>query len=349
MLSQFLEPFKTARGCLTEIGLCHFDKSPTQGSLAFIAFVFLATAIASILLKKIQKQLVVRLVIMAIGVLLFELFTAPLWNTYHMGRFGYIYLDLSWILTIAWTTAFLSTITLIDHFLSHLKEWQRFFLYLPFLLLLTLVGELFLTHIGVRSYAPEIMGESVGFLRGVPLEVFYYAPVFSSFVICFYKFWTFRLDKTPLIPVKKRLTVRNILIILIGVFMFELLVEPLVGNFHFPAWSYVYKDISLVRIAIWIALIGISTTTIDKFFVGLQFIPKFALYISLPSILFFQLESWLINNGYRVYSQSAQANFTGFVTPVSRIPVEVAFAIPIYVTLIITFVRYWRIVLDNRL
>lgn len=349
MLDQFLNPYQTTQGCLSQIGLCNFDKSLTLKSLAFIVFVFLATAIALILLKKIQKGLAIRFLTMAIGVLLFELFTAPMWNTYHLGRFGYFYLDLSWILTIAWTSAFLSTVIVIDHFFKSLKEWQRFFLYLPVLLLLTVIGELFLVKIGVRGYAPEIMEQSVGFFGRVPLEIFYYAPVFSSFVICFYKFWTFYLDKTSLIPVKKIFTIRNTVIILIGVFIFELLIEPLVDNLHFPAWSYVYKDISLVRIGIWITLIAISTTTIDKLFIGLQFVLKFILYVSLPSLLFFQLESWLINNGYRVYSQSAQANFTGFVTPVSRIPMEVAFAIPIYVTLIITFVRYWRMVLDNHL
>lgn len=349
MLDQFIGSLKTTEGCLLEIGLCYFDKSLTPGSLAFIVFVFLATAIALTLLKKVQEQLAVRFAIMASGVLLFELFTAPMWNTYHLGNLGYFYLDLSWILTTAWTTAFLSTVTAIDHFFKSLKERQRFFLYLPVLLLVTVIGEWFLVNIGVRGYAPEIINQSIGFLSGVPIEVFYYAPVFSSFVICFYKFWSFHLDKISLIPVKKVLTLRNVVIILIGVFLFELLIEPLINNLHFPAWSYVYKDISLVRIGLWIVLIATSTTIIDKLFVGLQFGLKFVLYVSLPSLLFFQLESWLINHGFRVYSASARANFTGFVTPISHIPMEVALAIPIYITLIITFVRYWRIVLDNRL
>lgn len=349
LFNQFIEPLKTSQGCLSQAGLCQFDKSPTSGSLAFILFVFSATAIALILLRKIQKQLIVRYMIMAGGVLLFELFTAPMWNTYHMGKFGYFYLDLSWILTLAWTTAFLSTVTTIDYFLKKLKEWQRYFLYLPILLLLTVIGELYLASIGVRGYAPEVMKQSIGFMGGVPLEVFYYAPVFSSFIICFYKFWSFYFYKIPLMPVKKIFTIRNTVIILIGVTIFELLIEPLVDNLKFPAWSYIYKDISLVRIGVWIALIAFSTTIIDKLFVGLEFVLKFILYVSLPSLLFYQLESWFINNGYRVYSYSAQVNFTGFVTPISRIPIEVAFAIPIYITLIITFVRYWRIVLDNNL
>jgi hypothetical protein len=61
------------------------------------------------------------------------------------------------------------------------------------------------------------------------------------------------------------------------------------------------------------------------------------------------VESWLIVNGYRVYGPSAVNNFTGFVTPITNVPVEVAFAIPCYMALIIAFIRYWEIILDNRL
>jgi hypothetical protein len=131
--------------------------------------------------------------------------------------------------------------------------------------------------------------------------------------------------------------------------LFELLVEPLVDNRNFPSWSYIYGDISFIRIGMWIVLIAGVSTFVDKLFVGMRQVPKYLVNVSLVSLVFYQMESWLMSHGYRVYLESATANFTGFMTPASHIPVEVALAIFLYVSLIITFIRYWRIVWDNRL
>ncbi len=42
-------------------------------------------------------------------------------------------------------------------------------------------------------------------------------------------------------------------------------------------------------------------------------------------------------------------DFSGFKTPITGVAVEVAFAIPCYLALIVGFIRYWEIVLDNKL
>ena len=46
----------------------------------------------------------------------------------------------------------------------------------------------------------------------------------------------------------------------------------------------------------------------------------------------------------RWFTSSVVQNFSGFKTPLSHIPIEVALAIPIYVILAISVIRYWRIV-----
>ena len=61
------------------------------------------------------------------------------------------------------------------------------------------------------------------------------------------------------------------------------------------------------------------------------------------------IESWLAINGYRVYGQSMTERFTGFTTPITGVASEVAFAIPCYLALIIAFIRYWEMILDNKL
>ena len=56
-----------------------------------------------------------------------------------------------------------------------------------------------------------------------------------------------------------------------------------------------------------------------------------------------------MRHGYRVYGESAAANFTGYKLVLLDVPVEVAVAIPFYAALIIAFVRYWETVMDNEL
>lgn len=286
---------------------------------------------------------------MGLGVLLFELFTAPMWNSYHLGRFGYYYLDISWIPTLCWTSMFILNVYVIDKIFPQIREWQRFLLSLPIPLIFTVIGEITMVAIGVRTYAPEVIQTSVMLFAGVPVEILYYSPVFSSLIIAFYKFWSFRIEKVPLVPNKKKIALRNFLICFVGVFMFELLIEPLVDNRGFPWWSYLYRDISFFRIGLWVILIGLGTTIVDKLNLEVSQESKFAVYVSIIAVAFFPLESWLIDNGFRVYLQSAVENFTGFTTPVTHIPIEVAFGTIIYLTLIIAFIRYWRIVWDNKL
>ena len=66
-------------------------------------------------------------------------------------------------------------------------------------------------------------------------------------------------------------------------------------------------------------------------------------------VLFLPFEILLIKTGYRVYGESSTANFVGIYTPLMHVPVEIILAAPMYLTLVIAFIRYWRITLDNDL
>jgi hypothetical protein len=75
----------------------------------------------------------------------------------------------------------------------------------------------------------------------------------------------------------------------------------------------------------------------------------FVLYVSVGTVLYMPIESWFIRNGYRVYGESATANFTGIQAPYFDAPVEVMFAIPLYLMLMLSFIRYGRIIMENKL
>ena len=332
------------------LAACNCDKTPTLLTLGFQILVIIAALFSFAVLRRYQKRILVHFLIIALGIGVFEIFTAPMWNSSHLGWWAYIYKDVSWILNLAWTTAILSTVVLVDHFCKRLPSRWRFFIYLINLTPAVFLAEIVLVNIGIRTYSPEVLHTVIGLMVfGVPIEALYYVPVFMSLVIAFYKYWTFYLEKRPIVPIKKTPWVRNLTIALIGVFFFEMMIEPMVVNVNLPSWSYIYRDISILISGAWIIIIWLAVNLVERFFLHFDLKWRFALYLLIGSLITYPLESWLMIHGYRVYGPSATANFSGFITPVTHIPIEVAFAVPMYLALVIAFIRYWEIVLDNKL
>jgi hypothetical protein len=326
------------------------SRSATMPTLVFDLFVALAAVVVFLMLRRSIDKVWTRVGVMAAGVLLFELFTAPMWINEHLGRWAYLYLDLSWILTLGWTTMILGVVVLVDRKLPHWNELKRFAACLGILLVLVTLAEALVVGIGIRRYAPEVLETVSGIsLFGVPVEILYYVPVFTGLVIAFYKYWCFLIDDAVLVPVRRRHWVRGILLAFLGIFLFEIVVEPMVRNENLPAWSYVYRDISFLMTGAWVLLFALAGVALDRVLLAAPAPLRFAAALVLIGILALPLESWLIMHGYRVYGESATANFTGFVMPVTGVATEVAFAIPCYVALIVGFIRYWEIVLDNKL
>ena len=329
---------------------CNFDKTPTTPIVLFELFIFAGVAASFFILSKVTNKIWLRFLVMSLGVLIFELFTSPMWNNYKMGRWAYVYHDVSWILTIGWTALILGVVLLVDKYLADWKEWKKFAVYLGILTAIIIPLEMIVVNIGIRSYAPEVLGAISGiFILKVPIEILYYIPVFTGLAIAFYKYWSFVIEDDLLVPVKRRKWVRSLFIAFLGVFLFEVMIEPMVRNEKFPQWSYVFHDISIILIAAWVLIIGLAAFAIARFFMHYHIIQRFTIALMITSALVWPLESWLIINGYRVYGESAVKSYIGFKTPITNLPVEITFAIPFYMALIIAFIRYWETTLDNRL
>lgn len=329
---------------------CQFDKIATGPIIFFEVFILLGTVVLLLLLSKITQKLLLRYFVVAVGVFAFEFFTAPMWNNLKMGPWAYVYQDISWILTIGWSTLVLSTVLLIDKYLVKKSAIVRFGTYLLSLTFLVFILESIVIHLGIRSYSPEVTNMLSGrLIFGLPVEGLYYISVFMALIISFYKYWSLVIDKELVVPVKKGHWVRNFLLASLGVFLFELMIEPMVTNANLPAWSYIYRDISFLMTGGWVVIIWLVTSFIDKYFIQRNLIEKFLGYLVAAECLTLPIESWLINNGFRVYGPSAAANFSGYIVPIFNVPMEVAFAIPLYLALIIGFIKYWETNLNNRL
>lgn len=346
MLSIFSDILNTRRTYM----LAHqFDKTPTLPIIIFEAFIILFTIIAIAVLSRREKRILLRFFVISLGIFIFEFFTAPMWNNYKMGAWAYIFQDISWILTIGWASLILCTTVFVDKIFSKLQEWKRFGLYLIILTIVVVILESVVVKLGIRSYSPETMEVAIGyFASGAPVGVLYYAPVFLALVIGFYKYWNFMIFNKAIVPVKKRKWLRRLFISFLGVFLFEVMIEPMVVNANLPGWSYIYRDVSFLLTGGWIVMVWLAINLVDRFFIHLDLFKKFIGYLIAIFIISLPVEAWLIINGFRVYGPSATAAFSGFVVPIVGIPVEVAFAIPFYFALIIPFVKYWEIILDNR-
>lgn len=334
----------------TLLAHCTFERTATTNTLIFDGVLIVGTIASLILLSRLVDKAWLRFLITAAGVAIFEMFTGPMWVNEHLGKWAYFYTDCSWILTIGWTALILGTVVLVDRYLSGWSEPKRFAAYLVILLGPILAAEIVTVQIGIRRYSPEVKKVISGTeIAGVPIEILYYVPVFTALVIAFYKYWSFYIDGDPLLPMKKRKWARAIGLAFVAVFMFELLIEPMVENNKFPTWSYIYRDISLVMTLAWVLMIAVAAIVVGRLLLRLTLPQRYIAGIFIISALALPVEAWLINNGYREYGHSAVSNFTGYKTYLTGVPVEIAFAIPCYLALIVAFIRYWEIVLDNRL
>jgi hypothetical protein len=330
---------------------CLFDKTASLEIIFFEVFIFLMAIIWLFILSKYTNKILLRFAIIAIGVFIFEFFTGPMWNNYHLGAWAYVYRDVSWVLTIGWTTIIMVPVVLVDVILKGSKEWQKFLWYIFSVLLLGLFAEKTVVDLGIRSYGPESMEVIKNYFvfgTGLPWSAFYYIPVFMTLVIGFYKYWSLMIDNKLLMPMKKIKWGKELIIVLLAVIFFEIMIEPMVLNAKLPAWSYFYRDVSILMSGIWIIITWLSIVLVDKIFIHFRLLEKFIAYLVIAGLITTPIEALLIANGYRVYGPSATENFSGYFFPFSHVPVEVIVAVPFYLALIIASSKYWIYILDNR-
>jgi hypothetical protein len=331
---------------------CSFDKTPTTGTILYQLFILTVTIMILLILSRFKKNILKHYFVMVLGAFIFEFFTAPMWLNLHLGEWAYIYHGVSWVLTIGLASMTLASVVLVEVWFPKLKETIRYFLSVIILWPIMISVEKFVGFLGIRGYAPEtVKAFDSTVIPSIDMSwlAILYLPLFFMLIIAFYKYFSFYLDKKPVIPMNKGKFGRNLIISFVGVLLFELLVGAMVDNIGFPSWSYIWRDITLLLSGAWVLTILIAAWLVDKYFINKNLIEKFILYLAFSTIIIAPLESWLIHSGHRVYLPSTVANFSGFTVPILNIPVEVIFAVPFYLALTVAFIRYWAIIIDNKL
>jgi hypothetical protein len=328
---------------ILEHARARFNAWPTPGIFIFEVAIVVAAFLAYRFLSARFERVGRHMALIAIGVFALEFFTAPMWDNRNLGFWAYIYRDVSWILTLAWTTMIALTVYVVDTVIGVRTAWRRFALSIVLLTPATLLFESVTVALGIRAYAPETLA-AAGSLRIPILEIpaagLFYVPVFMALVLSFYRHWQ-PVIEPGILPSSKASPLRRLVLVALAVFMFEIIVEPMATNQNFPAWSYVFHDITLVMTGLWVILVSAATFLVDRLLPRVDFRLRFALYLGLITAIATPIEGWFINSGYRVYGPSATADFLGIRTLIGDLPIEVVAAIPIYLALVIAFVRLW--------
>jgi hypothetical protein len=291
------------------------------------------------------------LLLIALGMFLVEFFTGPMWTNQHLGPWAYVYSDVSWILTIGWTVLISLSIYVVERVLRAKEPWKRYVLFLLIITPVTIMCDGLVRGLGIRESSPETAaaaGSAMFPIIDVPVAGLYYVPVVMTLVYSFCKHWLPAIE--PGAATAGRLPFLNrLLLTTVAVVLFEIVVEPMATNQNFPAWSYVFHDITVIMTGLWVLIVTVSTLAVDRFLRTTDVRLKFAAYLTLITLIAAPIEAWFIQNGYRVYGPSATADFIGLRTVILDLPIEVLAAIPLYLSLVISFVRYWDGSVDRSL
>jgi hypothetical protein len=320
-----------------------FADWPTPEILLFEIGVLIAAVLTYLFLVRRVAHLWRHLALIATGMFFIEFFTGPMWRNQHLGFWAYVYSDVTWVLTVGWTVLISLSVYLVENVLHVRAPVRRWLGFLLVITPVTILCDALIMTIGIRSYAPEtIAAAGPATVPGlpVPLAALYYLPVVMTLVWAFYKHWLTAFE--PASTTAVRLPILNRLVLtVIAVFLFEIVVEPMATNLNFPAWSYVFHDITVLMTGLWVVLVVAVTTGVDLVMRNSDFRLRFAVSLVVLTAIASPIEGWFLQNGYRVYGPSATADFIGARTLIGQIPLEVMAAIPLYLSLVITFVRYW--------
>jgi len=130
--------------------------------------------------------------ITAVGVLLFEYYTQALWFNQNLEKWAYLYLDVSWIMTLLWTNVILLSIFIIESWRPKYSEVKKFFMSIGLITIFVMAIEWVLIRTNIRGYPQVIldMYESLPRLFGiVPLKELIYVFAFMSLVVAFTRYW----------------------------------------------------------------------------------------------------------------------------------------------------------------
>ena len=170
-----------------------------SGVVIFEVLILLFTVLVATFMKiKGYKHVFRKFVILFVSVLLFEIMSEPMWMNLGFQNWAYLWQDITWIITVGWTGIFMFSFLVVDYIFIETSEKKKFWLYLLLLEVTVVPLEAFLVISGIRAYAPILANTFSGYFVPftiVPIEAIYAIPIFTTLIICFYKYANYLFDR----------------------------------------------------------------------------------------------------------------------------------------------------------
>lgn len=136
--------------------------------------------------------------ITATGVLLFQYYTQAIWIVNGLESWAYIYLDVSWIMTLLWSNIIICSLFIVDKSKPKLSEIKKFFLSVGVIFIFVIIIERVFIELGIRSYSQavlDLLEISTPLFGGfITLREIIYIFAFMSLVVGFIKYWQSNLE-----------------------------------------------------------------------------------------------------------------------------------------------------------
>lgn len=131
-------------------------------------------------------------------------------------------------------------------------------------------------------------------------------------------------------------------ILLFGVLIFEFFTQPLWYNQNLSSWAYIYQDVSWLLTVGWAAILLFAISIIDRF-TDMGEARRFFFQLLLSTFLGVIAEGWVLLLGIRAYSPEVLGRLSGIIIPLTNVPIESLYYMPVFMALIISFTRYFEI------
>ena len=134
---------------------------------------------------------------------------------------------------------------------------------------------------------------------------------------------------------------KKFIIMILAILLFMIISEPMYRNQGLDTWAYLYRDVAWTLVLGFADIFLISIAIVDKLWGKFKEKAKFWLYLLVVTIITVPIESGLLKIGVRGYSPILTDTFSGFMIPLTRVPIEVFLAVPILAALVIGFYMYF--------
>jgi len=160
--------------------------------MIFELLVILFVALVVYFCQRKDKRTLMRFVYAFLGVLLFEYFTQSLWVNKGLESWAYIYLDISWIITILWSVIIILAIAIVENYMKKASDIKKMLCSVGLITVFGVIEESLVIGFGFREYAPvvqQMLKNSPMIFGSIPLREPIYIFAFMFLVVAFVKYW----------------------------------------------------------------------------------------------------------------------------------------------------------------